>query len=230
MYKHNRIQTVMRTYGKNVKSDRTNEAQRYRQRTDTEWDIRCTLHSDDIHHEADSIVQALISNQDRIEYGLVGGIEFNHQDQHHVHIAVIFKHAVSRNAIMQLLGRVDVKNEYCSPRNRNWSYAGWKQHHIKSDTKYTDVRQLYEYGSLPAEQLTTAQWKTCIKYGGTQAKPTVQARISFQPVKKQQEVKVKRDKSLTVKRDTRQGDRHAVKSSDRSCTRTPERVASAMIS
>lgn len=169
----------MRTYVKNVKSSRPNEQRKYIQRTSTEWDVRCTLHSADIHAEVVGIIAVLQCNISRFHYALIGGIEYNNQDHTHIHLALIFKHPQHRHAVLQLFGRSCVPNEYCAPRNQSHSYIGWRLHHIKEESKIQgEPRCIFEHGTLPKEDLTTNQWRTCKRFGYIGGRPTTQTTLS----------------------------------------------------
>lgn len=189
----------MRTYGPRSTSKKGKEKE-YRNRVSTEWDIRCTLHSDNHEEELHKILESIQCNIDRLHYALVGGLEYNSQDQTHVHIALIFKNNQSRHAALLTLQREYIKGEYAVPRNTNYSYIGWKLHHCKEETKLNTNYLVYEYGSLPKEQLTVHQWKTCCRYGYTGPRPVVQRQLpdDYKPVQK----------IVPKKVDHRGGDRH----------------------
>lgn len=213
----------MRTYGPSS-ATKQGKKQEYRSRTSCEWDVRCTLHSNNHDNEIKDIEECIELNTSRLLYALIGGIEYNTSDQSHVHIALIFKQPQTRHAVLHTLHRDHVKNEYAAPRNNQHSYTGWKLHHIKHDTKISDKHLIYEYGQLPNEQLTTKQWKTCKQFGYQGEKPTIQQKINFTPTK-QPTAKVPR-----VREDNRKGDRHVNRPRVRPIgrQRTPERIASAL--
>lgn len=188
----------MRSYGQSSASKR-GKKQEYRTRSSTEWDVRCTLHTLNHDQEVQDIQESIELNASRLQYALIGGQEYNSNEHTHVHIALIFKQPQSRHAVLLMLHREHIKNEYCSPRNPNYSYLGWKLHHCKYESKLNDTHCIYEYGQLPNEQLTLQQWKTCTKYGYAGSKPTVQSKLNV--VIKQSVPQV----------DKRKGDRHKVK-------------------
>jgi hypothetical protein len=179
----------MRGYVHNPDRDQTGKRALYRNRTSLEWDLGLRLFSEDWNREASDIIQQLEINTSRLHYALVGGIEETAKAGRHVHIALIFKNHVSKHAVLHMLNRVDIPNQYCNPRNQRYSYIGWKCHHTKIDTKLGPERQLYEYGQLPQEALTLAQWKTCKKFDYEGPKPTIQQKIKFNPSPKPSKVK-----------------------------------------
>lgn len=170
-----------RTYGPRINSAKGLKAL-YATRTSTEWDTRFTFHIDRA-LELQQLVSCFEANQARLTYYLVGGEEYNTNDEHHVHCLVFFKKPVNRYTVLYMLQRHHVKNEYCVPRPNTpaYSYIGGYNHHTKLDTKTNpDVPLVIQWGILPTEQITMQQYKTAVKYGPT-TKPLQQVKIK--PIK-----------------------------------------------
>ena len=122
---------------------------------DRQWDCRFNTPN----AEADELIvqnARQLFEQGRLRYILIGGPEIGTNPQHgdygcrHVHVAVVTANALARSTVLSMLG---IKSGYyCVPRNRTKSIAGWREHHIKPETKIDgNILSLYEAGELPAD-------------------------------------------------------------------------------
>lgn len=135
------------------------------ERLSTEWDLRLDLTTQ---LTATSIVEAAKVHKGDILWGLVSGIEYGksrndrpsygnwsaESEQFHVHIAVIFNKKVDRETALKTFRAHKVAGEYAVPRDQKQTYAGWRMHHRKPQTKIDEVPHLWEYGTFPIDQLT----------------------------------------------------------------------------
>jgi hypothetical protein len=125
---------------------------------DREWDARFNVPTE----EDLNIILANIKSETqagKFRYCLVGGVEVGtrpFQDDYlirHVHCAFVYNNRVSKSSILKNLGIKQGNGYYLVPRKRDLPYAGWKAHHIKSETKVSnDNLCLFEYGMLPADK------------------------------------------------------------------------------
>lgn len=122
----------------------------YNTRLSREWDINLQINQQ---QTVPAITTKLQELTDQLVYGLVGGLEFSSRDDHHVHIALVFTHEVSKKDVLKYLGN-PVGQKYASPRNQKWPYCGWKVHHCKKESKVESDETkhiLWEWGQLPAD-------------------------------------------------------------------------------
>lgn len=138
----------------------------YSKREATEWDVR--LDVNDL-LTPDVIINNIKERLDELQYVLVSGVE--HPDkmdalavqgsthgstEHHVHLCVVLHKPSKRGDVLQLLrGQRKLGDEYCTPRNAKFTYAGWIIHHGKPTFKIDgepDIR--YEFGTLPMDPFT----------------------------------------------------------------------------
>lgn len=133
------------------------EKKKRAERYNTEWDIR--IDCSDTY--CDEIVQNLADNGHLLEYCLISGREQPDTVAHgskdiHVHIAIILKYAMRRDQVLSLCrGALKRTDEYCCPRNRKFTYAGWFMHHTKLDYKLVTEQPIkWEFGILPSDDLT----------------------------------------------------------------------------
>lgn len=136
-------------------------------RESLEWDVRLDIVTTPV---AD-IVERIKNSDQLLSYALVSGIEQPDSDEClgsrrelHVHIAIITKYLMRRDQVLTLLrGPLSIPDEYCVPRNKKFTYAGWFMHHTKMDMK-TILEPAYhlEVGILP-EDATDDQTKASIK-------------------------------------------------------------------
>lgn len=149
----------MRTYAPYDRKKQGSDAGKKKIRQDrhsTEWDIR--IDCDDAY--ATEIVNNL-KNCSIISYCLVSGLEqpddvkYGSKDVH-VHIAIILEYALRRDQVLGLCRGLQKRtDEYCVPRNRKYTYAGWYLHHTKLDWKIVkDAPIRYERGVLPEDDPT----------------------------------------------------------------------------
>lgn len=127
-----------------------------KERMSTEWDARI----DTTPALADTICENLKANKDLLEYCLVSGIEkadaeqlTNGAKENHVHIALVFKYALRRDQVLSTIrGLIKQSDEYCVPRNKKFTYAGWYLHHTKIDWKLAvEPCVRLELGVLPED-------------------------------------------------------------------------------
>lgn len=142
-----------------------------KERKAKEWDIRIDCSA----LYADTICRTLEAKKESLQYCLVSGIEqadeqFIKWDQqstnpqagswgskdNHVHIALIFQEEVTRDQVLGTCrGLFKTTDEYCTPRNKKFTYAGWYMHHAKIDWKMVDEPPVrLEFGVLPVDNDT----------------------------------------------------------------------------
>lgn len=100
----------------------------------------------------------LLAQSGWFSYCLVGGVEvgrnplYNSYGNRHVHCAFIFHTRIAGSTIMSKLGINKNRGYYLVPRDRKLSLAGWRDHHVKDDTKVEGTpRVLFEDGYLPLD-------------------------------------------------------------------------------
>lgn len=181
----------MRTYGKiprDIRSFYTTKPREskkaYRERTSTEWDVRLDVTA----AEADSVVETISKSLNLFDYVLVSGVEEpdvpgcgdHGASESHVHIAAIFQYPMRRDQVLRAIrGAIAYGDEYCTPRNQKFTYAGWFMHHSKWGWKVAGDRCKlagepsirYEFGILP-DDATDEDTKLKVqrmyeKYGST---------------------------------------------------------------
>ena len=126
---------------------------------DREWDARFNMPTDDDLNTFLAAVKSEAVNQSKFRYCLVGGIEIGsrpYQNDYlirHVHCAFIYNNRVTKSSILKNLCIKQGNGYYLVPRNREFPYSGWRDHHTKAETKINGTHILYEYGNLPADKL-----------------------------------------------------------------------------
>lgn len=192
----------MRTYGKNYKVHGASKpyvtAKEYRTRESTEWDVRVDC--------VNGITPETIRNQMQVRlpeliYGLIGGLErpdIPHSDtidlrgqvvhttngsvsqQDHVHIALVFLRPVCRATALKMCRESKLGDEYATPRNRKFTYAGWLAHHTKVAFKVDpDAPKIFfEYGTLPMDSYDEETCWKVVKILKKFATPDVKERFS----------------------------------------------------
>lgn len=154
---------AMRTFGqfKNRASGGARAAT-YATREATQWDLRF----DTANVNVQDIIDRLKLHKQEIVYALVGGKEFGshpvygvgaptHVDPtEHVHCCLIVPKPIKRWQALKFFREEKYQDEYCVPRKQSFTFLGWRLHHIKDDTKIGDERILYEYGTLPMDEVT----------------------------------------------------------------------------
>ena len=184
----------MRTYGKNYKVNGASKpyvsAKEYRTRESTEWDVRVDCVNGITPATIRSQMQMRLSD---IVYGLIGGLESPDgnlpvpaeqrtnigSSQDHVHIALVFLRPVCRATALKMCRETKLGDEYATPRNKRFTYAGWLAHHTKLAFKVDPESTLfYEHGTLPMdsydEQTCWAVLKILKKFGN----PDIKLRFS----------------------------------------------------
>lgn len=143
-------------YDKTKAPGKRTTAKERKERQSNEWDVRidCTP------AYADEIQANLTAAKEMIEYCLVSGIEKADSEvlttgskENHVHIALIFKYALRKDQVLSVCrGHLKKTDEYCVPRNKKFTYAGWYIHHTKIDCKLVLEPALrLEFGLLPED-------------------------------------------------------------------------------
>lgn len=156
----------MRSYGKNYKVNGASKpytsAKEYRTRESTEWDVRVDC--------VNGITPTTIRDQMQLRvadivYGLIGGLERADaiegwenatnpmSKENHVHVALVFPVPVCRATALKMCRESKVGDEYATPRNKRFTYAGWLAHHTKLAFKVDPEapKVFYEYGTLPMD-------------------------------------------------------------------------------
>lgn len=167
----------MRSYGKNWVYKKTSTYKERQTRLATEWDLRFDI-SEEL--TAETIVKNIKASLDGFLYVAVSGVErpddFTGPDargraasENHVHLCVVLYEPVKRIDVLQKLrGPRKIGDEYASPRNPKFTYAGWYIHHAKLKYKLPgEVSMRYEYGTLPMDPMTV---DTAIKIEAMQKK------------------------------------------------------------
>lgn len=141
---------------------------------DVEWDCRFDINDD---FTVDSLLANVSRELHDMDYILVSGVEAPGSNKYdskgnHVHIAVIFITPRKRQEVLQLFrGPRKHADEYCTPRKRQWTYAGWVIHHLKSKEKLEgQPSKLFEKGTLPLDpfnEKTALEVKRRLKSFGT---------------------------------------------------------------
>lgn len=157
----------MRTYGKNYKVNGASKpytsAKEYRTRESTEWDVRVDCVNG---ITPDTIRVQMQLRESDIVYGLIGGLEIADpvpgipinvatspmSKEQHVHIALVFLRPVCRATALKMCRETKLGDEYATPRNKRFTYAGWLAHHTKIAFKVDPESTLfYEHGTLPMD-------------------------------------------------------------------------------
>lgn len=161
----------MRSYGKNWIYKKTASYKERQERAATEWDVRLDVGEGLL---AEDIVNNVKQNKDRFLYVFVSGVEEpdeklpddhpkewanrskTRSTQEHIHLCIILLEPSTRTAVLQLLrGRRKILDEYCTPRNAKFTYAGWVIHHSKEQTKILkEPSSRLEIGTLPVDPYT----------------------------------------------------------------------------
>lgn len=191
----------MRTYAKNYKVNNASKPyvsrKEYRTRESTEWDVRVDC--------VNGITPTTIRDQMQLRlpelaYGLIGGLERPDGDnpaytapngevvsltggtvskQEHVHIALVFLTPVCRATALKMCRESKVGDEYATPRNTRFTYAGWLAHHTKLASKVDPESTLfYEHGTLPMDSYDEATCWKVVKILKKFATPDVKLRFS----------------------------------------------------
>lgn len=164
----------MRSYGK-VKTYMFKKAASYKERQTrpaTEWDIRLDVTEQ---FTIDHIINNAKALKDTVQYILISGIEQPDDPQilkqahskwknavggslqDHVHVALVLYTPATRQDVLRMLrGTRKCGDEYCTPRNSKFTYAGWIIHHAKEESKkFCEPGIRYECGTPPFDPITT---------------------------------------------------------------------------
>lgn len=125
---------------------------------DREWDARFNVPTQD---DIDVLLANVQYQWDlgKFRYVLISGIEVGNRPYQndyliqHVHCCFVFNNRVSKSSIMKNLNIKQGNGYYLVPRKREYSYAGWREHHTKTETKVDPAKLvLYEQGELPVDK------------------------------------------------------------------------------
>jgi len=161
----------MRSYAKNFMFKKTATYKQRQVRLATEWDVRLDV-GDQLPIE--DIVNNCKKIKDDCLYILVSGVErpdeaiqathgkewanqsLTRSNQEHVHLCIVLLEPKTRPDVLRMLrGPRKVLDEYCTPRNSKFAYAGWVIHHAKPELKIPGQPPIrFECGTLPMDPLT----------------------------------------------------------------------------
>lgn len=192
----------MRTYAKNYKVNNASKPyvsrKEYRTRESTEWDVRV----DCVHGVTPETIRSQMQVRlPELVYGLIGGLE--NADTHcstetnvrgepvqlnagsvskeqHVHIALVFLTPVCRATALKMCRETKVGDEYATPRNKRFTYAGWLAHHTKAAFKVDPEapKVFYEHGTLPMDSYDEETCWKVVKILKKFATPDIKMRFS----------------------------------------------------
>ena len=181
----------MRTYGKNYKANGASKPyvsrKEYQTRESTEWDVRV----DCVNGITPETIRAQMQLRlETLVYGLIGGLERPDSvtltdgsigsKEDHVHIALVFLTPVCRATALKMCRETKVGDEYATPRNRKYTYAGWLAHHTKLAFKVDPdaPKVFYEYGTLPMDSYDEETCWKVVKILKKFATPDIKVRFS----------------------------------------------------
>lgn len=180
----------MRSYGKNYKVNGASKpytsAKEYRTRESTEWDVRV----DCVHGITPETIRSQMQVRlPELVYGLIGGLERPDSatltdgaigsKEDHVHVALVFLMPVCRATALKMCRETKLGDEYATPRNRKFTYAGWLAHHTKMAWKVDPESTLfYEYGTLPMDSYDEETCWKVVKILKKFANPEIKMRFS----------------------------------------------------
>lgn len=193
--------SAMRTYGKNYKVNNASKPyvsrKEYRTRESTEWDVRVDC--------VNGITPETIRSQMQVRlpelvYGLIGGLEnpdvglltapayqgTNPQfsptgsRENHVHVALVFLVPVCRATALKMCRETKLGDEYATPRNKKFTYAGWLAHHTKLAFKVDPEapKVFFEHGTLPMDSYDEETCWKVVKILKKFATPDIKNRFS----------------------------------------------------
>lgn len=181
----------MRTYAKNYKVNNASKPyvsrKEYRTRESTEWDVRVDCVNGITPETIRSQMQVRLSE---LVYGLIGGLERPDSTtltdgsigskEDHVHVALVFLTPVCRATALKMCRESKVGDEYATPRNKRFTYAGWLAHHTKVAFKVDPDadKVFYEYGTLPMDSYDEETCWKVVKILKKFATPDIKARFS----------------------------------------------------
>lgn len=180
----------MRTYAKNYKVNGASKPyvsrKEYRTRESTEWDVRV----DCVHGITPETIRSQMQVRlPELVYGLIGGLERPDSTtltdgaigskEDHVHVALVFLVPVCRATALKMCRETKLGDEYATPRNRKFTYAGWLAHHTKVAWKVDPESTLfYEYGTLPMDSYDEETCWKVLKILKKFANPEIKMRFS----------------------------------------------------
>ena len=181
----------MRTYAKNYKINNASKPyvsrKEYRTRESTEWDVRVDCVNGITPETIRSQMQVRLSE---LVYGLIGGLERPDtttltdgsigSKEDHVHVALVFLVPVCRATALKMCRETKVGDEYATPRNKKFTYAGWLAHHTKLAFKVDPEapKVFYEYGTLPMDSYDEETCWKVVKILKKFATPDIKTRFS----------------------------------------------------
>lgn len=181
----------MRTYAKNYKVNNASKPyvsrKEYRTRESTEWDVRVDCVNGITPETIRSQMQVRLSE---LVYGLIGGLERPDSTtltdgaigskEDHVHVALVFLAPVCRATALKMCREDKVGDEYATPRNKKFTYAGWLAHHTKLAFKVDPEapKVFYEYGTLPMDSYDEETCWKVVKILKKFATPDIKNRFS----------------------------------------------------
>jgi predicted AAA+ superfamily ATPase len=126
--------------------------------SDREWDMRFNIPSPGDENILVEAFQTYVQTH-QVDYLLIGGVERGDMDNasawlqgRHLHVALKLKNRNTKSSLMKAFKQFLSYGYYMAPRNRNYTYKGWRDHHIKPLTK-EDPEQciLLEIGNIPVD-------------------------------------------------------------------------------
>lgn len=162
----------MRTYGYKHSTDGGKRktgwerTELYSKREATEWDVRVDVNA---LLTPEVVISNIKERLDDLSYVLVSGVErpdkvdalakqgSNHgSSENHMHLCVVLHQPHKRGDVLQLVrGARKLGDEYCTPRNPRFAYAGWVIHHGKPVFKIDGEPLIrFESGTLPLDPFT----------------------------------------------------------------------------
>ncbi len=124
---------------------------------DRQWDARFNMPNEEYVEQFKKACAEFVSKVNH-RYFLVSGPEIGDQkyrddyNVRHVHVAIITENPISKQSILSKLQIVQGYGYYLVPRNRDYPYSGWREHHLKERTKIdkTDLKWM-ESGIIPQD-------------------------------------------------------------------------------
>lgn len=164
----------MRSYAKNFMYKQSATYKQRQERLATEWDIRVDVNDvlpvervvSNIKERLDDILFVLVSGVERpdLPTGTAESTQAGWRNdsgsgsnEHHVHVCLVLFTPCRRRDVLELVrGPRKLGDEYCTPRNPKFTYAGWVIHHGKPGFKIVGEPLVrFEHGTLPLDPVTT---------------------------------------------------------------------------
>lgn len=133
----------------------------------TEWDVRLDISEEltvehilgRVREQLDELSYVLVSGVERPDIKEIKGVPANQHgsDENHVHMCVVLFVPKQRADVLKMVrGPRKLGDEYCTPRNAKFPYAGWIIHHGKPGFKIDNEPLIrFEQGTLPMDPFTT---------------------------------------------------------------------------